>query len=500
MTGNTPTAGWYDDPTDARLMRWWDGTAWSEHVAPHPTPPSGPVASAVSEAVAAGDPEATPGWYVADGGADTPSQRATDAVMHVSAGSAVSPPRSRRELRLRESAASSESAPSVGSPAVEVAAPPAVVPPAVEPVTEAPTIAPPAATAVDTESIQRVFHPSPEPVAFGARTFAPPSDPTPGADAAPDPLMWSTPRFAPTPASASFPDAPRLAPPFSREATDAGAASAAGDSAAAPGTATASDFARPGDGPGWNAPGSFAMPSSAAELASADYAPMQRASAAVSLRATRAGTPGAWFVALSPLLGAAAVFGLAFAAEWSLRTGSLAAVWADPLTALAIVGGALVVLALLIVLGVIADRRQLESLGHQRRASGWWVLLGTFPYLLARTVTTRKESGRGAAPLVAHVLIGLSVTTALTVAPFLVPREASVAQMRAAESAISAGLAAEGVPLTVLCPDTADARIGSGFVCMAYDETGEVVGLVTTRWTGVDGSVAYSLDVGSASG
>lgn len=32
------TAGWYADPSDAGLLRWWDGTAWTEHLSPRPMP------------------------------------------------------------------------------------------------------------------------------------------------------------------------------------------------------------------------------------------------------------------------------------------------------------------------------------------------------------------------------------------------------------------------------------------------------------------------------
>ena len=227
---------------------------------------------------------------------------------------------------------------------------------------------------------------------------------------------------------------------------------------------------------------------------------MQRASAHAVLRATRAGTVGAWFVAVSPLVGAAALVGLAVLVEWSLRTGSLASLWTDPVTAAAIVGGIGVIFALLMIFAVVSDRRKLESLGHRRRASGWWILLGSLPYLIARTVRTRQESGRGAAPLVTHVVIGVVVTAALVIAPFTIPRDAPIAQMRAAEASIATDLASQGLTVTVICPDVADARLGSSFVCTALDETGAVVGLITTRWAGVDGRVTYSLDVGSASG
>ena len=30
----TPPAGWYPDPGDARALRYWDGAAWTAHVAP----------------------------------------------------------------------------------------------------------------------------------------------------------------------------------------------------------------------------------------------------------------------------------------------------------------------------------------------------------------------------------------------------------------------------------------------------------------------------------
>lgn len=29
-------AGWYDDETDAALLRYWDGAKWSPHTAPRP--------------------------------------------------------------------------------------------------------------------------------------------------------------------------------------------------------------------------------------------------------------------------------------------------------------------------------------------------------------------------------------------------------------------------------------------------------------------------------
>lgn len=36
----TPIAGWYDDPRDASRLRYWDGDAWTEHVAPKQQAPA----------------------------------------------------------------------------------------------------------------------------------------------------------------------------------------------------------------------------------------------------------------------------------------------------------------------------------------------------------------------------------------------------------------------------------------------------------------------------
>lgn len=35
---NTREAGWYDDPQDANLLRYWDGVTWTEHTSPRQKP------------------------------------------------------------------------------------------------------------------------------------------------------------------------------------------------------------------------------------------------------------------------------------------------------------------------------------------------------------------------------------------------------------------------------------------------------------------------------
>jgi hypothetical protein len=41
--GATTPAGWYTDPGGSGHLRWWDGAAWTAHLAPQPTPAPAPV-------------------------------------------------------------------------------------------------------------------------------------------------------------------------------------------------------------------------------------------------------------------------------------------------------------------------------------------------------------------------------------------------------------------------------------------------------------------------
>ena len=43
-------AGWYPDPRDPHLIRWWDADAWTEHTAPHPSTAWAPPTALASDA------------------------------------------------------------------------------------------------------------------------------------------------------------------------------------------------------------------------------------------------------------------------------------------------------------------------------------------------------------------------------------------------------------------------------------------------------------------
>jgi len=63
-----PPAAWYPDPSDAAAQRWWDGTQWTDHVAPSapiaPAAQAVPVASVPSVVAAVSAPVA-PAYAVA---------------------------------------------------------------------------------------------------------------------------------------------------------------------------------------------------------------------------------------------------------------------------------------------------------------------------------------------------------------------------------------------------------------------------------------------------
>lgn len=67
------------------------------------------------------------------------------------------------------------------------------------------------------------------------------------------------------------------------------------------------------------------------------------------------------------------------------------------------------------------DKRRLAELGHERPASVWWVLLAPpLGYLIARTVAVHRNSGKGMAPLMMHLVnLVLVVSATLAAAIFL---------------------------------------------------------------------------------
>lgn len=54
VTASPRSPGWYNDPSDPKGMRYWNGTEWSAPNAPHAPPPGASTTNSKSAAVAAG--------------------------------------------------------------------------------------------------------------------------------------------------------------------------------------------------------------------------------------------------------------------------------------------------------------------------------------------------------------------------------------------------------------------------------------------------------------
>jgi len=116
-------------------------------------------------------------------------------------------------------------------------------------------------------------------------------------------------------------------------------------------------------------------------------------------RPSKTATAGAWGLAFLPWTSAA----LGVAGRFATGYATVA-----PYVPVAI---GLVILLLAVALA-LRDKRRLLDLGHERPASEWWVLLAPpLAYLVARTVSVHRNSGKGIAPL-----IGFLVNCVLVVA------------------------------------------------------------------------------------
>lgn len=120
------------------------------------------------------------------------------------------------------------------------------------------------------------------------------------------------------------------------------------------------------------------------------------------------GTISVWLLTLTPWLGAIAVFVvLALFDAWSLPAlGVLALPW------------------LIGLLWAQQDSARLADLGHRRPAKAGWALLTAPVYLIVRTVRVRRDVGRGWPPLLvwcAQAALVAAIVAALSLAPEALP-------------------------------------------------------------------------------
>lgn len=462
MGEQTPIPGWYPDAPDSSFMRWWDGTGWTEHRQPLPAAALTVPAMAVSVNIgASNDAVAGDSTVTMPPPADAQPR---GVMMQTPVGTTRSddlrtapPPGGQMLTRRERRALEGGSSTSADSSALD------------------------SADSDVTFGVPVVQQVEQHPRETRTAGMIVPSSTGPTGVVPLNPGPVDTRALA----SSALSAASAASPP---RASAVGSAPTAAPSAQSPVDAA------------WAPPPSFAVPQSAAELASVDYEPMgrnwARSAPARTPAPSRSSTVGGWMLAVSPLVVPVVMTLLGVA----LTAGNVAAL--PVLVAernLLVLGGSLAAISVLsvvyLIVAVVIDRRRLVSLGHTHRASAWWILLGPFIYLIARTVRVVRESGKGTAPLWVFIATSVVITSLVIAAPFVVPRSATIAEMRAVESRITADLASEALVAQVLCPDSADARIGSTFRCDALDDAGSVVGLITVRWAGINGAIEYSLEL-----
>ncbi len=404
MTTAGTAAGWYADPADPTLIRWWDGSTWTSHTQPNP-------------AVALAAPPPAGAAMV-----DAPPPVAAAA------------------------------APPISGAVPLVPSAPYVPPPFADPAPQAPVAPGPrrSGTSLPISEPVRLVPPTSGAIPVTIPGF---DEPLPPPRTGPEPL--AVPSGGPAP----------LAVP-------------SGVAAGAPQPASASTP--------WTSSTTFAQPTGSIDLASVDYEPMTRTwgtprGSAAPRVVTGVTTAGAWMLALSPVLQLALV-GLG----WAITSGGTTA-------ATSIIGAALGLVAVVwIVLATVLDYRRLGALGHEFRPSVAWILLGPFFYLMARAIHVYRTTRRGTAPTWVYLALAVIVGAAAGIGSLALPREASLSELRAVETQLTAELQAEGIDYTVQCPSQASASLGASFVCTAYDEVGPAA-LIRVTWTGV-GDFTYAFE------
>ncbi|WP_439565073.1 DUF2510 domain-containing protein [Microcella sp.] len=432
---STPAAGWYTDPDDTALIRWWDGTAWTGNTQPNPAAAPPPVPAAAADPV----PVVT-----------APPVSAAPPV------TAAPPPAPLAPAPLTPAPLSS----------APLSSAPYVPPPFADP--------PPASPATTPGPRRSGSMPISEPVRLVPPTSGSiPVTGFPGFDDAPPPSVSGLPPLAvpsATPAPLAVPSAVATPAPL-----------------AVPGAlATAVPLPASATTP-WTSSATFAQPTSAADLASVDYEPMTRSwgSARGSSAArvvTGVTTGGAWMLALSPLLQLGLV-----ALTWWLTDGGASSATPVVASGFALVG------LLWVVLAAILDYRRLGALGHEFRPSVAWIIAGPFFYLMARGIHVYRTTRSGTGPTWVYVVTALLVGAALSLSSFALPRAVSLTELRAVETQIATDLRAQGINYSVICPSQVPGSLGSSFVCTAYDEVGPAA-LLRVTWSGVPGSFTYEIE------
>lgn len=464
---NVAPAGWFVDPMTHRHLRWWNGQAWTESVAPLPgVAPTAPVAPA---------PQGPRRFAIEP--AETPSASPATAVSSTAASSpAASSPAAARQFvhQVPETVAQYAQPEPLAQPDVSPAIPWPAVQPVVQPAAESTGIYRPTydtyapnfdeitpsharssfvavpqnqqqQDAEQQQAAEQAIRAAFEALSTGATTpQATQGAHTAQAATAQDAVQQAVAQQAPQATQTAPPYVPHYAPmPAEQPATIA--ATAAAPTATAPAAPTSAVAVASADRPLPETAPAFPSrrqlrdsnaepgPASGALRTStvtneredvwaghddrgdrvADSSPGWSSAGSRSTRiqpavATRWSTPSVWLLAATPWLGLAAVVAvLAFFDAWSLPAF-----------------GVLLLPYLFALLFAQQDAARLRDLGHERPARAAWALLTAPIYLMMRTIVLERTAGVGTPPIwawLANLAIVIGGCTAIALAPGIVP-------------------------------------------------------------------------------
>lgn len=170
-------------------------------------------------------------------------------------------------------------------------------------------------------------------------------------------------------------------------------------------------------------------------------------------------TAAVWTIALIPVLQIIASVLLITVLGLGHNLPLLLVVWVSPY---------------IVVLGFAAyDRLVLTTAGHSKPASVAWALLTAPGYLVARAVSTLKETGKGFAPLAVWGGASVALIASVLVIPGIAISVMPAAFSAEAESSVAATAATLGAEITLDCPATPPLVVGEMFTCLAQTPTGE---------------------------
>ncbi|MBX3100707.1 MAG: DUF2510 domain-containing protein [Salinibacterium sp.] len=134
----------------------------------------------------------------------------------------------------------------------------------------------------------------------------------------------------------------------------------------------------------------------------------------------------------------------------------------------------------LLVIGFAAyDKLLLQVWGHEKPARARWALLTAPGYLVARAVSTVKQTGRGFAPIAVFGSAATAVLAGVLILPGLLISVFPASFADEVERSVSADAAALGTTLTVSCP-APPLRIGDTVTCIATKPSGATDSIVVS--------------------